>query len=151
MILFDNSALHRTLEIDMAQDSSLLLVEPLVFGRAAMNERLHNVHFKDRITIRRNRDLSIYGEEGKFGGGKVIRDGMGQSLVTCSPGVVDTVIANARIVDYTGIYMADVALKDRLIHAIGKAGNPDTQPSAWHIGPNMNPRTLAYRADVAGL
>jgi urease subunit alpha len=70
----------------------------------------------------------VYGEEVKFGGGKVIRDGMGQSQVTRADGAVDTVITNALIVDYTGIYKADVGLKDGRIHKIGKAGNPDTQP-----------------------
>jgi urease subunit alpha len=70
----------------------------------------------------------VYGEEVKFGGGKVIRDGMGQSQVTRADGAVDTVITNALIVDYTGIYKADVGLKNGRIHKIGKAGNPDTQP-----------------------
>ncbi|MDA7427997.1 urease subunit alpha [Primorskyibacter aestuariivivens] len=70
----------------------------------------------------------VYGEEVKFGGGKVIRDGMGQSQVTRAGGAVDTVITNALIVDYTGIIKADVGLKDGRIVGIGKAGNPDTQP-----------------------
>ncbi|MGJ8604610.1 MAG: urease subunit alpha [Marivita sp.] len=70
----------------------------------------------------------VYGEEVKFGGGKVIRDGMGQSQATRAEGAVDTVITNALIVDYTGIYKADVGLRDGRIHKIGKAGNPDTQP-----------------------
>lgn len=69
-----------------------------------------------------------YGEEVKFGGGKVIRDGMGQSQVTRAQGAVDTVITNALIVDYSGIYKADVGLRSGRIHKIGKAGNPDTQP-----------------------
>ncbi|GHH03591.1 urease subunit alpha [Pseudodonghicola xiamenensis] len=69
-----------------------------------------------------------YGEEVKFGGGKVIRDGMGQSQVTRAGGAVDTVITNALIVDWTGIYKADVGLRNGRIHKIGKAGNPDTQP-----------------------
>ncbi len=69
-----------------------------------------------------------YGEEVKFGGGKVIRDGMGQSQATRAEGAVDTVITNALIVDYTGIYKADVGLRDGRIYRIGKAGNPDTQP-----------------------
>ena len=69
-----------------------------------------------------------YGEEVKFGGGKVIRDGMGQSQVTRAEGAVDTVITNALIVDHSGIYKADVGLRDGRIHKIGKAGNPDTQP-----------------------
>ncbi len=73
-------------------------------------------------------DLTTYGEEVKFGGGKVIRDGMGQSQVTRANGAVDTVITNALIVDHTGIYKADIGLRDGMIAAIGKAGNPDTQP-----------------------
>lgn len=70
----------------------------------------------------------VYGEEVKFGGGKVIRDGMGQSQITRAQGAVDTVITNALIVDHAGIYKADVGLKDGRIQKIGKAGNPDTQP-----------------------
>ena len=80
------------------------------------------------LFIEVERDLTTYGEEVKFGGGKVIRDGMGQSQATRAEGAVDTVITNALIVDWTGIYKADVALHDGRIRAIGKAGNPDTQP-----------------------
>ena len=80
------------------------------------------------LIIEVERDLTTYGEEVKFGGGKVIRDGMGQSQVTRAGGAVDTVITNALIVDHTGIYKADVGLKNGQIAAIGKAGNPDTQP-----------------------
>ena len=69
-----------------------------------------------------------YGEEVKFGGGKVIRDGMGQSQQTRAAGAVDTVITNSLIIDYSGIYKADVGLRDGRIYKIGKAGNPDTQP-----------------------
>lgn len=72
-------------------------------------------------------DFTTYGEEVKFGGGKVIRDGMGQSQLN-RDAVADTVITNALIVDYTGIIKADVALKDGRIWKIGKAGNPDIQP-----------------------
>jgi len=68
---------------------------------------------------------AIYGEEVKFGDGKVIRDGMGQSQMTRAGGAADTVIANALILDHTGIYKADIGLKDGRIH---KIGNPDTQP-----------------------
>ncbi|HSK41540.1 MAG TPA: urease subunit alpha, partial [Arenibaculum sp.] len=75
------------------------------------------------------RDLTTYGEEVKFGGGKVIRDGMGQSQVSRAEGAVDTVVTNALIIDHWGIVKADVGLKDGLIVAIGKAGNPDTQPN----------------------
>ncbi|MDO6964531.1 urease subunit alpha [Rhizobium alvei] len=74
------------------------------------------------------KDFTTYGEEVKFGGGKVIRDGMGQSQVTRANGAVDTVITNVLIIDHWGIVKADVGLKDGRIAAIGKAGNPDTQP-----------------------
>ena len=80
------------------------------------------------LIIEVERDLTTYGEEVKFGGGKVIRDGMGQSQATRAEGAVDTVITNALIVDHSGIYKADVGLRDGRIAAIGKAGNPDTQP-----------------------
>ncbi len=81
------------------------------------------------LIIEVERDLTgPYGEEVKFGGGKVIRDGMGQAQTTRADGAVDTVITNALILDHSGIYKADVGLKDGRIHAIGKAGNPDTQP-----------------------
>jgi len=80
------------------------------------------------LIIEVERDLTTYGEEVKFGGGKVIRDGMGQSQATRAEGAMDTVITNALIVDHTGIYKADVGLRDGKIARIGKAGNPDTQP-----------------------
>ncbi len=73
-------------------------------------------------------DRTIYGEEVKFGGGKVIRDGMGQSQKSRAEGAVDTVITNALILDHWGIVKADIGLKDGRIVAIGKAGNPDVQP-----------------------
>ena len=72
-------------------------------------------------------DFTVYGEEVKFGGGKVIRDGMGQSQVTRSAGAVDLVVTNALVIDYLGIYKADIGVKDGKIHSIGKAGNPDIQ------------------------
>ncbi|MEM7507291.1 MAG: urease subunit alpha [Pseudomonadota bacterium] len=80
------------------------------------------------LFIEVEQDFTTYGEEVKFGGGKVIRDGMGQSQTTRADGAVDTVITNALILDHTGIYKADVGLRDGRIHKIGKAGNPDTQP-----------------------
>src|SRR6478672_2348975 len=70
------------------------------------------------------RDCTVYGDECKFGGGKVIREGMGQAAGVPADGALDCVITNALIVDYTGIYKADVGLKHGLISAIGKAGNP---------------------------
>ncbi|EPR16147.1 urease subunit alpha [Sphingobium indicum IP26] len=80
------------------------------------------------LIIEIERDCTILGEEVKFGGGKVIRDGMGQSQITNAAGAADTVVTNAVIIDWTGIYKADVALKNGRIAAIGKAGNPDIQP-----------------------
>ena len=73
------------------------------------------------------KDFTVYGDEVKFGGGKVIRDGMGQAQTTRADGAVDTVITNALILDWWGIVKADIGLRDGRIVAIGKAGNPDTQ------------------------
>jgi urease subunit alpha len=81
------------------------------------------------LIIEVERDFTTYGEEVKFGGGKVIRDGMGQSQTTRSQGAVDTVLTNALVIDYSGIYKADVGLMNGRILKIGKAGNPDTQPN----------------------
>ena len=81
------------------------------------------------IFIEVERDLTTYGEEVKFGGGKVIRDGMGQSQVTRANGAMDTVITNALILDHWGVVKADIGLRGGRIAAIGKAGNPDTQPN----------------------
>src|SRR6476646_8971431 len=81
------------------------------------------------LIVEVEKDLTTYGEEVKFGGGKVIRDGMGQSQISRADGAVDTVITNALIIDHTGIVKADVGLRDGRIAAIGKAGNPDTQPA----------------------
>ena len=81
------------------------------------------------LIIEVERDFTTYGEEVKFGGGKVIRDGMGQSQTARSKGAVDTVLTNALVVDYSGIYKADVGLMDGRILKIGKSGNPDTQPN----------------------
>jgi urease subunit alpha len=80
------------------------------------------------LIIEVEKDFTTYGEEVKFGGGKVIRDGMGQAQVTRAGGAVDTVITNALIVDHWGIVKADVGIKDGKIAGIGKAGNPDVQP-----------------------
>jgi urease subunit alpha len=80
------------------------------------------------LWIEVEKDFTTYGEEVKFGGGKVIRDGMGQSQL-CATDVVDTLITNALIIDHWGIVKADVGLKDGRIAAIGKAGNPDIQPN----------------------
>ncbi|MDP3175914.1 MAG: urease subunit alpha [Phenylobacterium sp.] len=88
------------------------------------------------LIIEIERDATIYGEEVKFGGGKVIRDGMGQGQMTRAQGAVDTVITNAVIIDYWGIVKADIGIKGGRIHAIGKAGNPDVQPGVdIPIGP----------------
>ena len=97
------------------------------------------------------RNGMTYGEEVKFGGGKVIRDGMGQSQVTRAAGAVDTVITNALIIDHSGIYKADVGLRDGRIHKIGKAGNPDTQPGVDIIvGPGTEVIACEGRILTAG-
>src|ERR1700690_3534987 len=80
------------------------------------------------LIIEVEKDATTYGEEVKFGGGKVIRDGMGQSQVTNADGAVDTVITNAVILDHWGVVKADIGLSAGRIVAIGKAGNPDVQP-----------------------
>jgi urease subunit alpha len=91
------------------------------------------------LIIEVERDLTTYGEEVKFGGGKVIRDGMGQSQITNAEGAVDTVITNALIVDHWGIVKADVAIRHGRIERIGKAGNPDIQPGVdIIIGPGTD-------------
>ena len=88
------------------------------------------------LLIRVEDDLTVYGEEVKFGGGKVIRDGMGQSQMSRADGAPDTVITNALILDHWGIIKADVSIRDGYIAAIGKAGNPDVQPGVTiPIGP----------------
>src|SRR5258708_2258278 len=71
------------------------------------------------------KDHTTYGDECKFGGGKVIRDGMGQATGVSDKEALDVVLTNALVVDYTGIYKADVGIKNGLIAGIGKAGNPD--------------------------
>jgi urease subunit alpha len=81
------------------------------------------------LIVEVEKDFTTYGEEVKFGGGKVIRDGMGQSQRPRSDGAVDTVITNALILDHWGIAKADIGIKDGRIAAIGKAGNPDVQPN----------------------
>ncbi|PQO24359.1 urease subunit alpha [Rhodobacteraceae bacterium WD3A24] len=103
------------------------------------------------LVIEVERDLTTYGEEVKFGGGKVIRDGMGQSQITRAGGAVDTVITNALIVDWSGIYKADIGLRDGAIAAIGKAGNPDTQPGVdIVIGPGTEAIAAEGRILTAG-
>jgi urease subunit alpha len=80
------------------------------------------------LVIEIESDRTTYGEEVKFGGGKVIRDGMGQGQATRAEGAVDTVITNAAILDHWGIVKADIGIRDGRISGIGKAGNPDTSP-----------------------
>ncbi len=88
------------------------------------------------LIVEVEKDHTAYGEEVKFGGGKVIRDGMGQSQRSRAEGAMDTVVTNALILDHWGVVKADVGLRDGRIAAIGKAGNPDTQPGVTVvIGP----------------
>jgi urease subunit alpha len=103
------------------------------------------------IFIEVEKDLTTYGEEVKFGGGKVIRDGMGQSQVTRAQGAMDTVITNALILDHWGVVKADIGLRGGRIAAIGKAGNPDTQPNVdIIIGPGTEIIACEGRILTAG-
>ncbi|MER2533604.1 MAG: urease subunit alpha [Rhizobiaceae bacterium] len=103
------------------------------------------------LFIEVEKDFTTYGEEVKFGGGKVIRDGMGQSQLSRAQGAVDTVITNALVVDHTGIYKADIGLRDGRIAAIGKAGNPDTQPGVTIVvGPGTEAIAGEGRIVTAG-
>ncbi|MPY73510.1 MAG: urease subunit alpha [Alphaproteobacteria bacterium] len=96
-------------------------------------------------------DRTVYGEEVKFGGGKVIRDGMGQSQASRAEGAVDTVITNALILDHWGIVKADIGIKDGRIAGIGKAGNPDVQPGVdIVIGPGTEAIAGEGRIVTAG-
>ena len=90
------------------------------------------------LLIEVEKDFTTYGEEVKFGGGKTIRDGMGQSQATRAQGAVDTVITNAVVLDHTGVYKADIGILDGRIAKIGKAGNPDVQP---HVDIIVGPGT----------
>ena len=88
------------------------------------------------LVIEIERDFTIYGEEVKFGGGKVIRDGMGQAQTSRAQGALDTIITNAVVLDHWGIVKGDVGLKDGRIVGVGKAGNPEIQPGVTLvIGP----------------
>src|SRR3712207_4687981 len=103
------------------------------------------------LVIRVERDLTTYGEEVKFGGGKVIRDGMGQSQATRDEGAVDTVITNALILDHWGVVKADIGIRDGRIVGVGKAGNPDTQPGVTIvIGPGTEAIAGEGRIVTAG-
>jgi urease subunit alpha len=108
---------------------------PLTMSRAAYAQMFgptvgDKVRLADTdLVMEVEKDFTTYGEEVKFGGGKVIRDGMGQSQRSRSEGAVDTVITNALILDHWGIVKADIGIKDGRIATIGKAGNPDVQPN----------------------
>ncbi|SVD90377.1 uncharacterized protein METZ01_LOCUS443231, partial [marine metagenome] len=96
------------------------------------------------LFIKIEHDHTTYGEEVKFGGGKVIRDGMGQSQVTRADGAADTVITNAVILDHWGVIKADIGIKDGRVMAIGKAGNPDIQSNVDIV---IGPGTEAIAAE----
>ena len=96
------------------------------------------------LFIEVERDFTHLGEEVRFGGGKTIRDGMGQSQVTRAAGAMDTVITNVVILDHWGIVKTDVGIRDGRIAAIGKAGNPDVQPD---VGVVIGPGTEAIAGE----
>src|SRR3954465_6627824 len=87
------------------------------------------------LVIEVEKDYTVYGEECKFGGGKVLRDGQGQSSGAHQSAVLDLIITNALVLDYTGVYKADIGIKDGRIRGIGKAGNP-------HIMPGVDPEMI---------
>ena len=107
---------------------------PAAIGRAAYADMFgpttgDRVRLADtELLIEVEEDRTIYGEEVKFGGGKTIRDGMGQSQASRAEGAVDTVVTNALILDHWGVVKADVGIRDGRIAGVGKAGNPDAQP-----------------------
>jgi urease subunit alpha len=104
-----------------------------------------------QLVIEIEQDRAIYGEEVKFGGGKVIRDGMGQSQRARAEGAVDTVITNAVILDHWGVIKADIGIRGGRIAAIGKAGNPDVQPGVdIVIGPGTEAIAGEGRIVTAG-
>ncbi len=103
------------------------------------------------LLVEVEKDRTLYGEEVKFGGGKVIRDGMGQSQVTRAEGAVDTVITNALIIDHWGIIKADIGIRDGRISGIGKAGNPDIQPGVdIVVGPGIEAIAAEGKIVTAG-
>ena len=103
------------------------------------------------LIIEVEEDKTIYGEEVKFGGGKVIRDGMGQGQASRAEGAVDTVITNALVVDHWGVVKADIGIRDGRISGIGKAGNPDIQPGVdIVIGPGTEAIAGEGRILIAG-
>src|ERR1700743_602003 len=112
---------------------------PIRFSRASYADMFgptigDKVRLADtELYIEVEQDLTVYGEEVKFGGGKVVRDGMGQSQRSRAAGAVDTVITNALILDHWGVLKADIGIRDGRICAIGKAGNPDIQPGVQII------------------
>ncbi|MEZ5864397.1 MAG: urease subunit alpha [Geminicoccaceae bacterium] len=123
---------------------------PRTIGRAAYAD-MYGPTTGDRVrladtdlVLEVEEDRTIYGEEVKFGGGKVIRDGMGQSQASRADGAVDTVITNVVILDHWGIVKADVGLRDGRICGIGKAGNPDTQPGVTIV---VGPATEAIAGE----
>src|SRR3954468_20416730 len=98
------------------------------------------------LVIEIEKDFTVYGEECKFGGGKTLRDGMGQASGASQASALDLLITNALVLDYTGIYKADIGVKDGRILAIGKAGNPHIQPGV-HPEMIVGPTTEVIAAE----
>lgn len=97
------------------------------------------------------RDFAVYGDESVFGGGKVLRDGMGQACGYQSRHCLDTVITNAVVIDYTGIFKADIGIQDGYITSIGKAGNPDTMNGVSHgmiIGVSLGSESINFDLSI---
>ncbi len=103
------------------------------------------------LFIEVEQDFTTYGDEVKFGTGKVIRDGMGQSPISNADGAVDLVITNALILDWWGIVKADVGIKDGRIFKIGKAGNPYTQDNVEGKGNSSQPQGLIEQVTAGAM
>jgi urease len=111
------TTLEVTVDTDISREAYISMFGPTVGDRVRLGDT--------ELWIQVERDECVYGDEVKFGGGKTIREGMGQATNRSSSETLDLVITNALIVDWTGIYKADIGVKDGLIAGIGKAGNPD--------------------------
>lgn len=138
--LVDSTVRHHQLQAHGKQEVPADAPKPFELSREAY-ATLYGPTVGDRVRLADTdlwavveRDYAMYGDECTFGGGKVVRDGMGQASGWSARDVLDTVVTNALIIDYTGIIKADIGIKDGLIAGIGKAGNPDTMQG---VSPNM--------------
>ncbi|TFK27820.1 urease [Coprinopsis marcescibilis] len=124
--LLEPGAQEVTEDADMSREDYISMFGPTVGDRVRLGDTA--------LWVEVERDATVYGDEVKFGGGKSIREGMGQATGLSSNATLDLVITNALIVDWSGIYKADIGIKDGVIVGIGKAGNPDVMAN---VDPNL--------------